>query len=226
MKQENGLDSTSMNPEKSNTQSSEQDHIHSVNSSVLTISTMMYGQFLRILLDEEIKPENWNDILNDYVDEIKTPKSETIFQVLKNFHVTDYKINFLLGNENPKHYGALHLLKIQYDAEVADMIMMMGYSLIKDLEDRERYLKQIYLIENQAKTLIVLLNQYDKEYKLLTKNIGDGKVQTRSDYEKEISIISKFIGFRIDKDITSVIEWCAHVNHYIEYQENARRATV
>lgn len=223
-KPENGSVSIPMKEEKSNTQSLDQVNIPSNNSLVLmTIQTMMYGQFLRILLEEEIKPENWNNILDDYVDEIKTPKSETIFQVLKNVYFTDWKINFLFGNEKPKHYGALHLLKMQYDAEIAEMVMLMGYNLIKEMDDRDRYLKQIYLIENQAKTLIVILNQYDKEYKLLS-NDDSGKHRTRSDYEKEISIISKFIHFRIDKEVTPVIEWCAHVNHYIE--DNARRATL
>lgn len=224
-KQGSGSESTPRNQAKSKSQSSAQGNTHSNSSSAPTIHTMMYGKFLRILLEEQEKPENWQQILEDYVDEIKTIKSETAFQVLKNFAYTDWKINFLFGNENPKTYGALHLLKMQYDSEIAEMIMLSGFDLIQPLEDREQYLKQIYIVETQAKTLIVLLNQYDKEYKLLT-NVENVEKRKRSDYEKEISIISKFCGYRIDKEKTPVIEWCAHVNNYVEFQDNARRATI
>lgn len=174
---------------------------------------MKYDKFLRILLNEEDKPINWEEILEDYVDAIKTPKSENIFDLTKKIMYTDWKFNFLFGTET--YYGALHILKIEYDAEIAEMIMLAGYDLIQPLEERDKYLKQIYLVETEAKTLIVLLNQYDLEYKLLCP--GDSNVmRKRSDYEKEYAMIMKFMHQWTQPDQITISQYCAMVNLYID----------
>lgn len=216
-KPESGLESTEMDLEKNKSQSYPPENNTHTNISFHQIT---YGKFLSILFDEESKPKNWNEILEEYIDAIKTPKSRSIFEVSKKVAECEWKMHLLFGDK--EHMGAIPFLKEMYDQEIAEIIMLAGYDFIQPLKDREQYLKQIYRVETQAKTLVVLLNQYDKELQLLCP---DGEsTRTRMDYEKEIIMVSKVIGFLIKKDEIKLSEWCAAVNFYIEYSEinNAR----
>lgn len=103
-------------------------------------------------------------------------------------------------------------LKVEYSGEIAEALMLLGYDLVEDLEDREAYLRQIYMVESEAKTLVIMLNQYVNEYKLMFPE-GEYK-RTRADYEKELAILGKYMGYRLN-DIT-VSEFAGIVNLYMD----------
>jgi hypothetical protein len=186
-----------------------------------TLKTISYGDFLRVILDNEISRlivsgfvtadvllGYLNILLQEYSDLIKTEKSDSVFTAYKKLIHTEWKINFISN--------ALEYLKYKYDSRIAEKICEQGYDMIVDCEDREQYFKQIYSVETEAKFLIVLLNQHNAEYMLLCpKGSGETKRDHMS-YQKEIAMLSKFMGYRINKDEISAYEFCSIVNLYIE----------
>jgi len=170
-----------------------------------------YSEFLPWLLGETELPENWKEIQSEFADLIKTPQSESIFQLYNKIEFFRNKISVLLGSK--EFPGALDLLKVEYDKELAEIVMNNGYDLIEFSEDREQYLKAIYLIETECKSLIIYLNQYINEYNLLCPE-GEQVRHDRAFYEREYSIISKYMGFRLHD--ATVAEFCGHKNLYFE----------
>jgi hypothetical protein len=72
--------------------------------------------------------------------------------------------------------------------------------------------------------LIVLLNQYKAEYRLMNPERSQEDIvnNTRIRYEKEIASLSKYMGYRIVKEKTMVLEYAAIINNYLE---DCRRST-
>lgn len=218
-KPENHSASTPMSSEKTDQSGtpSETSTQTSTTWSIQTCRTLKYGTFIQILLKNnptfyKISKDNWKEILIEYSSLVATEKAKTIMTAYQRWFYTEWKINTLAQ--------LLTFLKVVHDKDIAEAVQELGYDLVEFKEDREEYLKQIYLIENEAKTLVILRNQYLSEYKMLTG--GETEEENDKDemyYEKEIAIISKFMGFRIKKNKITVFEWAGCLNAYIEYHE-------
>ena len=78
-----------------------------------------------------------------------------------------------------------------------------------------------------AKVLIVLLNQYNAEYKLADKEQGapsnPSVEEQRFQYEKEIAMLSKYQGQRIIKEKITVFEYAAIINNYLDEQRMQKK---
>lgn len=172
--------------------------------SLPTCSTLKYSEFLKYLLLEVIPPENWIELQAELSELLRTPKTDNITQLWKKIVYTEWKIQMLSAS--------VAYLKVEYSGEIAEALMLLGYDLVEDLEDREAYLRQIYMVESEAKTLVIMLNQYVNEYKLMFPE-GEYK-RTRADYEKELAILGKYMGYRLN-DIT-VSEFAGIVNLYMD----------
>lgn len=222
IKQEPGSDYTMMNTENSSSQGLTQGNILSSTSYHRTCEKLNYGKFIQVLTTgnlnllrikgkstKEQLEEAWEDIKAEYSNLIQTPKSDTLFDVVKKLARVQWLMLFL--------DMALDTLKEQYDQGIANLICENGYPMIEDLEDREDYLKQIYRVEIEAKVLIVLSNQYYAEYQsLIPKDAADTIKKDILYYEKELAFLSRFQGSRIDKNKITVLEFCAIVNTFLE----------
>jgi hypothetical protein len=216
-KQANGTASIPTKTEET-TQSDTRLEANTPTYTTWSVQNFSYGNFLDILLKKKMPIEfkmaedNWKDILTEYCSLIVTKKSQNIFDVYQRWFYTNWKIETV--------DRLLTFLKVAHDADIAIALQELGYDLIEYKEDRTEYLKQIYLIESEAKTLIVLLNQYAKEYQMLTDEIEDnGIVRDEMHYQKEIAIMQRHMGQRIKKYKISVFEWAAYVNAYVEYHK-------
>lgn len=187
-------------------------------------NTLKYGTYLEIVLSGDLRllvisgepstedlKEAWNAILNEYSSYIKTDKSDSIFNCWKKLEYTKWKMHMV--------NMCIEGLKIKYSATIAEELMKLGYDYIDGTEDNETYFKKLYDIQTEAKNLIVYYNQYLAEY---TKLCPEGAVENstiqrdRMSYEKELRILSKFMGYGIRKDEISVVEFCSIINTYLE----------
>lgn len=152
----------------------------------------------------------WQNILQEYYELIKTDKSANIFELWKKILYTSWKIQFV--------DICISALRFKYDAEIAEHLMLLGYDYVQNIKEEGLYLRQLELVESEAKTLIVFLNQYSAEYQLLCPQDKQEEAANRTlmDYEKEITWLSKFMGYRIKKDEVTVLEYCGIVNTYLE----------
>lgn len=226
----NGLLSTPMNTDSSATAR------HKTPEAILSgstlhrqCSTLPLSHFIEIILNGDMSwliisgtPTNaellsaWEDILEEYASLIKTDKTENVFELYKKIVHTEWRLTFI--------EKSLLTLKMQYDEEVAGWVGEMGFGEVRYVADREEYLRSLYAIEMRAKMLIVLLNQYKAEYRLMNPERSQEDIvnNTRIRYEKEIASLSKYMGYRIVKEKTMVLEYAAIINNYLE---DCRRST-
>lgn len=191
----------------------------------------MYDVFVKVLVEskyellviqgEPTKEElwaAWTEIMSEYSDLIKTEKSKNIFEAWRKCVYTYFKMVFIENfifecrSKNPLTG------EYRYNAGRAEEVMLMGYDLIEKPENEEKYLHQVELLDRESKTLVVLLNQYNQEYKLLAPDEANPVKRTIADYDKELAILSKYVGFLIDKKKTTVSQVCAIINAFIETQ--------
>lgn len=71
--------------------------------------------------------------------------------------------------------------------------------------------KTIKNINRKIKSLQVQLKEEENRYKGLISNNGPSSVASEEDFERQISMIGKYMGFRIDKDTTYLSEYAAFI---------------
>jgi hypothetical protein len=161
--------------------------------------------------DEELAVA-WDEITQEYSSLITTPRSNNIFELFKRISKCNFLIKFL-------GWATSHL-KVKWSEEIALRIQDYGYPLIqKDPDHNRGNLKQIYMVESEGKTNIVLLNQYVKEYKIACPDEAAPIERTLMDYDKELAILSRFMGKWIRRKKITVWEFCTIVNAYNEYNK-------
>ncbi|CAL7961497.1 hypothetical protein GAMM_230010 [Gammaproteobacteria bacterium] len=190
--------------------------------------TLPYGSFIQIIVsenpvfltikghpsDDELR-DAWEDIKAEYSSLIKTNKSESIFDLWKKINVAQLKIDMLFGE-----MGAFNFLKYKgYDEEIAKIVESWGLPLILQNDDREAYIKSIMAVEMEAKFFYVQLNQYHTEYKLMCPEQGNLAARTIQDYDKDLAVVQKYMGFRIDKTKITTAVYCSYYNLFIEEQD-------
>ncbi len=202
----------------------------STGSCIRTCEELMYDVFIRIIVggdltllaregkivEETELHEAWQDILNEYSSLIATPKASTIAELWKKIVYTNWKITLV--------DQSLAALKIMYSEPVALALVEAGFDYIASMDNRQLYLQSIYRVQTTAKFLVVQLNQYYNEYKALVPEGSENEMPKAIDYEKELIILSKHMGFRIIKTEITVAEFCAICNVYLDFknQENGR----
>ncbi len=195
-------------------------------------STLPLSNFIEIVLHGDLRwlvrggnpslnelSAAWDKILEEYVSLVKTNKSDSIFELYKKIKYTEWQIVFV--------DKCIYALKILYDEEIADLLNQRGFGIVQHSEDWQAYLKSLYAIEMSAKILVVLLNQYNAEYKLVDKEQGAPDNASAEDqrfrYEKELAMLSKYQGQRIIKEIITVMEYAAIINNYLEEQKSNKK---
>lgn len=233
-KQGNGLPSSGTSMDNSAIAPSEKQAASSSSNVLhLNCSTLPFSNFIEILINGNLRwliinghptpdelSQAWDDILQEYVSLVKTDKADTIFSLYKKIKITEWQLIFI--------EKSVMALKMQYDEEMAIDLGNLGFGEVIKSEDKNIYLGSLYAIETSAKMLIILLNQYHAEYKAMNAdttveagNMSDA--ERRFMYEKELSHLSKFQGFRIIKEKITVIEYCAIVNNYLEEIKRQKR---
>lgn len=156
----------------------------------------------------------WESIQEEFSSMIKTDKSENIFILSKRIFNNRWQISLI--------DMCLFILKQEYCPISAGALSELGYPLVEFKESREEYLSQIYAIETEAKMLIIQQNQLNNEYVRLTGGDKSPVQRQRMDYEKELRIVSKYVGYRLSAEEISTFEFCSYLNIYIEYVENQK----
>lgn len=219
-----GLPSTEMNWENCGTFGQTRPPVTpSSNTYHQSCQTLLLSHFWEIMLtgnlrwliisgqpSEQQLLDAWEAIVAEHSELVKTDKSNNLFDLYHKISNTEWQLALV--------DKCLNALKQQYDADIAAILNDRGFGIVEPSDDREVYLRSLYAIETDAKTLIILLNQYKSQYKSMHPESTDELTEVnRVRYEKELAILSKFQGYRIKKEEITVLEYCAIINTYLEY---------
>lgn len=152
----------------------------------------------------------WNEILFEWAGLIKTENSDMLFNLQKDIVLLQYHIFFV---EN-----AVQVLWYKYDVEITNELAWLGYNIADDFGS-ETYTQQLNTMVSLAKTIVFDLEELQHQYDSLQKTTT-GKKQTEEEFGITVSILSKYQGYRIITNETTVKEFAAIFNSFIK--ENKR----
>lgn len=103
----------------------------------------------------------------------------------------------------------------EYD-KVEEQLKTMNYKVPTNEKEKQQLIQRI---KTKIKTTYVSLSEESRKYNNLIKD-SQGKEYTENDFEKQLSYVSKYMGYHIDKDKVTLIEYASYLNNYqkeIEY---------
>lgn len=193
--------------------------------------TLIYNDFLLILTGAEPlthliiegnPPEEelilaWANIQEQYSDTIRTEKATSLISISKRMLLNQWQITTV--------DQCILVLRLEVHQESIDTLFNLGYPLIEYNGNWHDYIKQVEMVEMEAKFLIVLKNQLYNEYKRLAGDEapGDSNV-TMKDYDKELAVISKYMAFDVDKMKITTAKFCSYLNIYLDHIEETKKA--
>lgn len=158
----------------------------------------------------------WASIVLEYAQLIKTPKSVNIFEAYKKIEYLEYKIN--------RVEKLLGLLSDIYVVEAAESLVELGYDMVENLPKKKDYLRQLEMVERDALALIVMRNQAIGDYKALAPAESVKIDRSEMDYRKEVVILEKYVGRKIDIYTETLFDVAAIINAFIDEQTQKRKA--
>lgn len=111
----------------------------------------------------------------------------------------------------------------RYDADLANMLRSMGFNYKFDISDPEKYIADLKRTVSASKPMLMRIAEKEKSLKDAQ---GSNTKVTEADYDKYIADLSKFQGYYIDPERSTVAQFIAVVNSYkaeIEIQKNHGR---
>lgn len=108
-------------------------------------------------------------------------------------------------------------------ADLANMLRSMGFNYKFDATNPELYLADLKRVVSTSKTMVMRIAEREKS---LDSMKGDETKVTEADYDRYIADLSKFQGYYIDPERSTVAQFIAVVNGYkkeIEIQKQNGR---
>lgn len=178
-------------------------------------------RFIRCMCDDDYSPliiegeassdqllEMWQQIYEEYLDMTGAHRN--------NYALTlTAEINELFFRHVSIVEGVNILRKHRFDDLVA-MMHKSGYRFPFNPLDPAKYQQDLDRVINRAKTLLVDIENKQAQLKALRKG-DDGEKISRLYFDKLLAMLSKFQGYRIDKEVTTVSEYVSILNLYIQH---------
>ena len=153
--------------------------------------------------DEGLKAA-WNEILFDYSGLIKSEDSDYIFQLAKRIGLLQFHIMYV-------DYAVL-FLETTKDDDIAGELRDMGYN-IPPFEDNT-FSKSLQMVKSLAKAKVFELDTLTDEYNRISQTKG-GKQQTEDEYIRTVVMLSKYQGYNLDRNTTTVYDFAQIFNNYL-----------
>lgn len=182
-----------------------------------TCKTLTVGEFINAYCNNDLSgllksgeandiqlQSAWNEILFDWSSLIKSSKSERILNLACEIGLLQWHIIYV-------EYAVIYLL-LKYDEDIATQVQALGYEVPEF--GSKGYESAINRIKSLAKTKVFELNNLRDEYKKIQKT-SEGKSQTEEEFVGMVLILSKYQGYNIDRNITTVFEFAMIFNNYL-----------
>lgn len=150
----------------------------------------------------------WDGIYEQYSELSHNTVYSEYVQRLKEHTIVFTQINGLTAGITVLRYG-------DYPDVIASL-RKLGFSVPETPLNPKKYIELIESLSRQLSGLHTRLKMLDKMLKDAVKS-QQGKAAKRSDFVRAASVMSKFMGFRVDLNDITVAEYIEYQNQMIEY---------
>lgn len=189
--------------------------------------TIRLGAFLRAYCNNDLSvliiegnptPEQlkdaWDEILFEWSGLIRNGDSAYMLGLNKRVALLKFDITYV---EN-----AIAILRVRFDQDIVNyLVTELGFHGIYNPEDEVAYNRQLDRVISLAKTKIVELKELEEEHERLNKTV-EGKKQSEEDMMMTVSALSKYIGYRLDRDTVCADEFAAVFSLYLTESDHMK----
>lgn len=180
-------------------------------TTVHTCYTLKMARFIEYRFDEKPKPENWEDIYNEYISLRENKRSSFIPNMIK--EITFLKTKYFIINK------CVEILILHPVPELIQELKIQGYRGEYNWENKSTYTRDLQRAITGSKKLITQHQKYEAELEAyLKKYAGNGTTDKKEFYVWAVTL-SEHNGYRIDFEAVSVAEWCVLLNQYESWCE-------
>jgi hypothetical protein len=155
----------------------------------------------------------WNEVLFDYSMTVKNDRQDYSLNQLKTIGELSWHVTYV--------HNVVTFLRHRYESELVDQLVEMGYDLCYDPSNIHDFERQLNRIVSLCKTKVFDLEQARGEYQRMEKSIS-GKQMSTDEFDDNVAMISQFMRFPIDDELTTMAKYCSYLNNYIRTQSRAR----
>lgn len=175
--------------------------------------------FIAYLLNEIVKPDNWDDIYSEYIGLRENKSSMFILKLMTEikylktkYFIIEKTCETLIGVGKSESCDLIDI------SELKIILKDYGFRAQYDIKNKSTYTRDIKAALSGAKKLITLWQRKEQELQQYEKRHAGKEVQ-KKDFNIWAITLGKYLGFRIDLEVTTVAEWCEMLNQYEKYCE-------
>lgn len=201
----------------------------SVNTFHLSASTLPLARFIDVYCDNRLEAliiqgtvspiellDAWDTILNEYIMIIGSAKTQHLILLQRHIAVLECKIK-TVDTCIEALWGMAKEFNQRSDIAVSEL-GRIGYRFPFNIKDPESFQKNIDAVYSRSKTLVVELDMKQKEFERVNKNVSSG-ITTRTDFDAEIITLSKWQGYQIDEEKTTLSKYAHIYKSFVQYVE-------
>lgn len=161
-------------------------------------------------LSEELAASLWDGIFKEY---LRMTENLPMLKALTIIDQIQYWKNELLIIQ-----ACLQVLPAWRDDSIVKLLQDKGYRFAFNKNDEKSYLNDIKRVASRAKKIIADILELEEELKQL-QGANKGEEYTRQDFTNDIVILSKFMGYHINKNECTVSEYVSMKNALYQYNQ-------
>jgi hypothetical protein len=178
--------------------------------------------FLAFLFDEREKPDYWQDLYSEYIGLRENKSSLFILSLMKEIaylktkhFIIEQTCKMLIEIAGWKHDPDTITDEVK---ELKTILKDYGFRAEYNLSNKATFTRDIKSALSGAKKIITTWQRKQDELQAYEKRHAGKEVQKKDFFIWGITL-GKYMGFRIDMDITTVAEWCQMMNDYERFCE-------
>lgn len=173
--------------------------------------------FLGENLEKNPLPDNWDDILNEYMGLRENKGSRYMLDIIKDITFLKAKYQIIESACSQLLICFQHVLVSAAD-ELKDILRQYNYRYKFDLSDEKSFSANIRAVLSANKKLITTWQRKEKDLEDYKKKHTGNEWSRKSFYVWAVTL-GEHRQDRVDLDMVTVAEWCIMLNKYESYCE-------
>lgn len=182
-----------------------------------TVYNTRMNQFILWFMEEEPKPEDWEDLYSEYIGLRENKSSLYILGLIK--EIAYLKAKYTIVNQAVEMMNlCFENTLIEQHKELKDILKQYNFRFAYDMTKPELFARDLRATLSQNKKTITTWQRKEMELDTYQKKHA-GEAWKKKDFYVWAITLGEHQGYRVDLEQTYVAEWCQMLNKYEQYCE-------